>query len=123
MGGGGTGADREGREGADVKRLLTRLTPLTPMQIPRKGEAKKVILNSELVKNRKGKGGWGRQTEEEEEEGEASAAGVKSQDSPASRAWTCLPERPAGLGRGLWVFPEDRNASEKVKGKGYKPLM
>ena len=54
------GADRGGRKEtrADVESLLTRLTPLIPMQIPRKGEAEKVvfkafILNSELLKNQR----------------------------------------------------------------------
>ena len=53
---------REGRKEirADVRSLLTRLTPLIPMQITREGEAEKVIfkaftLNSELLKNQKRK--------------------------------------------------------------------
>lgn len=56
------GAGREGRKetSADVESLLTRLTPLIPMQIPRKGETEKVIfkafiLNSELLKNQRKK--------------------------------------------------------------------
>lgn len=49
---------KEGNPRADVERLLTRLTPLIPMQIPRKGEAEKVvlkafILNCESLKNQK----------------------------------------------------------------------
>lgn len=54
--------EKEGRKEirADVRSLLTRLTPLIPMQITREGEAEKVIfkafiLNSELLKNQKRK--------------------------------------------------------------------
>lgn len=52
--------EKEGRKEtrADVESLLIRLTPLIPMQIPRKGEAEKVvfkafILNSDLLKNQR----------------------------------------------------------------------
>lgn len=54
--------EKEGRKEirADVRSLLARLTPLIPMQIPKEGEAEKVIfkafiLNSELLKNQRRK--------------------------------------------------------------------
>ena len=54
--------EKEGRKQirADVRSLLARLTPLIPMQIPKEGEAEKVIfkafiLNSELLKNQRRK--------------------------------------------------------------------
>lgn len=54
--------EKEGRKEirADVRSLLSRLTPLIPMQIPKEGEAEKVIfkafiLNSELLKKPKEK--------------------------------------------------------------------
>lgn len=61
------------------------------MQIPRKGEAEKVIfkafiLNLELLKNQREKRRFTRKKRE------ASAAGVQAEDTPASQAWTCLPE-------------------------------
>lgn len=38
--------EEEGRKPAQMWSLLTRLTPLIPMQIPRKGEAEKVVFKA-----------------------------------------------------------------------------
>ena len=99
------------------------------MQIPRKGEAKKVILNSELRKNQRGKGRAG---------GGGSVGQRKStrkrKERPVLLVWShrraLLPElgcacqcNMLGWAVGLWIFPEDGNAIEEVWEKGYKPLM
>lgn len=44
------GREKRKETSADVKSLLTRLTPLMPMQIPRKGEAERVIFKTFILK-------------------------------------------------------------------------
>lgn len=47
---GARGREKRKETSADVKSLLTRLTPLMPMQIPRKGEAERVIFKTFILK-------------------------------------------------------------------------